>query len=98
MTRTPTSTNNVYLNIRPSLTAKDINKTLTITADIYTPHNTCMVQIYNNPNYWSVEVPQNTGFQKVSVSHIISRSDAHCFINILQAQDCYIDNIQVTLQ
>ncbi len=57
-----------------------------------------MLQLYHNSHYYSVNIPKNDSFQSIDLSTTIVNTSCTCIINISNQQDCYLDNITVTLQ
>lgn len=86
--------------IFPPLSSEDIGKTLTFSADIYSPSNLSRIQTYANNVYRGVDIPINSDFERYTVSTIIDGdiTRIYCYINILQGTHCYFDNITIHIQ
>lgn len=95
----PAESSNAYLYVTPTLTEADIGKTLTFTADIYTPNNSVAIKV-KSESFSGTTVPANTEFETVSASKTITTTtDVHGYINLDQDNDdCYIDNVKITIQ
>lgn len=91
-------TGNTYVEISPFVDEEDLNKRITLHADIYTPNNLALLQILNNGRFYTVEVPVNVVFQRVSVSTTLNNLEVKLFINTLQETCCMIDNIRISIQ
>lgn len=86
--------------IFPPLSNEDIGKTLTFSADIYSPSNISRIQTYSNNVYKVVEIPINSNFERYSLSTPINGDITrfYCYINIMQGIHCYFDNITIHVQ
>ena len=91
-------TGHTYLEMVPVVDEDNLNKIITLHADIYTPNNLTLLQILNNGRYYAAEVPINTVFQRVSVSTTLTDPEVKLFINTMKETCCMIDNIKISIQ
>lgn len=75
-----------------------IDKTAIFTADIYTPNNACLLQLYDGLRYLSVNLPQNNTFEKVVIQSTLTKARLSAYINIFKEIDCYIDNVSLVIK
>lgn len=70
-----------------NISESDVGKSLIVSARIYSPDNIAWMSITENNDYNSLEIPQNTKFEKFTFSNTISADKTYRLYITLNRRD-----------
>lgn len=80
-------TSNSYYSFTINISESDVGKSLIFSARVYSPDNIAWMSITENNDYNSLEIPQNTKFEKFTLSNTISSNKIYKLYVILNRRD-----------